>query len=153
MSTGIEEAAIGMFVLATACLIVCIGAVSMVRSLRVILSSPDGRLQRTRQIVKVSMRRIIVSMVAMTVLVVAWRYQEDAQLRSSVKPTDCDHEQSADGRYTASYCYVASKIILRVYAPEGASNFWLKRPIRATHTILSAFIGKTMHYAMRTVTI
>src|SRR5580698_10294571 len=105
MSTVTEEAGIGMFVLVIALIIACIVAVSIVRSLRFILSERDGRRQRTRQIGRVAMRRTLVGIVTMTAIVVGWRYHEDAQSRSSVNLTDCDHEQSADGQYTASTCY------------------------------------------------
>lgn len=118
MSTGADEAGIGMFVLAAACIAVCIGAISLRLSLRFILSSRDGRPQRTRQMVKVSIRRTIVGVACLTVLVVGWRYREDAQWRASVRPSDCEHEESADARYTARYCYVASRIILSVYAQD-----------------------------------
>lgn len=118
MSTGAEEAGIGMLMLVAAFIIVCIAALSLVRSQVFIYSSRDGRGLRTQQMIRVSVKRIVVSVALMTAFGYAVRYWRDAQLRSLVRSTDCDSEQSADGRYTARYCYLREKVVLRLYDRE-----------------------------------
>ncbi|VWC24538.1 hypothetical protein BME24068_06022 [Burkholderia metallica] len=83
----------------------------------------------------VSIRRIVVTLAALIMLGIAWRYWQDARLRAACSPRDQVTEYSPDGRYVAKYCYFRDTIILRLY---GKDNMRLRaeRTYRDTSGVL-----------------
>jgi hypothetical protein len=120
MKTSAEEAGIGVMALLAAFIILVIANISLVRSLRYVLSARDGRRKRTKQMARISTERLIIAIVALAALSYTWSYLKNVRLRSVVTPADCNSEQSADGHYIARYCYIGSAIVLRLYDETGA---------------------------------
>ncbi len=116
-------------------MVIVIASISMIRVLRFIWSGHDGRPQRARQMLCVSIRRIVVTLAALIMLGIAWRYWQDARLRTACSPRDQVTEYSPDGRYVAKYCYFRDTIILRLY---GKDNMRLRaeRTYRDTSGVL-----------------
>ncbi len=116
-------------------MVIVIASISMIRVLRFIWSGHDGRPQRARQMLCVSIRRIVVTLAALIMLGIAWRYWQDARLRAACSPRDQVTEYSPDGRYVAKYCYFRDTIILRLY---GKDNMRLRaeRTYRDTSGVL-----------------
>ncbi|AOJ32813.1 hypothetical protein [Burkholderia metallica] len=135
MSTAGESTSIGTLVLLLASMVIVIASISMIRVLRFIWSGHDGRPQRARQMLCVSIRRIVVTLAALIMLGIAWRYWQDARLRAACSPRDQVTEYSPDGRYVAKYCYFRDTIILRLY---GKDNMRLRaeRTYRDTSGVL-----------------
>ncbi|KFL55644.1 hypothetical protein [Burkholderia pyrrocinia] len=135
MSTAAESTSIGTFVLLLASICIVIASISMIRALRFIWSGHDGRPQRTRHMLCISIRRIVVTLAALILLCLAWRYWQDARLRAACSPRDRVTEYSPDGRYVAKYCYFRDAIILRLYRKDNA-RLLAERTYRDTSGIL-----------------
>lgn len=135
MSTAGESASIGTLVLLLASIVIVIASISMIRALRFIWSGHGGRPQRARQMLCVSIRRIVVTLAALIMLGIAWRYWQDARLRAACSPRDRVTEYSPDGRYVAKYCYFRDTIILRLYGKDNM-RLLAERTYRDTSGVL-----------------
>jgi hypothetical protein len=119
MKTAVEEAGIGTLALLLALVTIAAASLSLLRSLHFIFSGRDGRMQRAKQTARVSIRRIIFTVVLLATSGYAWNYWKSAHLRSFCEPKDRNSEYSADGHYLARYCYFKDTIVLRLYDKDG----------------------------------
>lgn len=83
----------------------------------------------------VSIRRIAVTLAALIVLGIAWRYWHDTRLRAACGVRDQVTEYSPDGRYVAKYCYFRDTIILRLYGNDD-TRLLAERTYRDTSGVL-----------------
>jgi len=135
VSSFAEATGVGTLVLLLAGSLIVIASISITLALRFIWSDRDGRAQRARQMLRVSIRRVAITFAAVMMLGIAWRYWQDARLRATCGPRDRMTEYSPDGRYVAKYCSFGDTIVLKLYGRDDARPL-AERTYRDTSGVL-----------------
>ncbi|MBN3805120.1 hypothetical protein GXB81_18990 [Paraburkholderia sp. Ac-20336] len=108
------------FFLLAVCIVAIIVVISTFRALCFIFSGQNDRMQRAKQMLRVSTRRTLISVVAVSATGLLWSDGQDIRTRSFIRPIDCTVERSPDKSYVVRSCYAGEKRMIRVYDRNGS---------------------------------